>query len=82
MLAAGKALEANIVLSVAYALVGKETVVDIEALQLTDGRSLATATFTLGAGKPLTAADVAGFVKQLKDGASARRSKRHWPTSR
>jgi hypothetical protein len=67
VLAAGKALEASIVLSVAYAMVGKETVVDIEALQLTDGRSLATATFTLGAGKSLTAADVAGFAKQLKD---------------
>jgi hypothetical protein len=67
VLAAGKALDAKVVVSVAFALVGKETVVDIEALQGSDGRSLATATFTLGAGKLLSAPDLAGFLKQLKD---------------
>jgi hypothetical protein len=61
-----KNLNAVAVISVAFAAVGKDTVVDLEALTTTDGKSIAQTTFTVrGDGHVLTI-EASSFVNDVR----------------
>ena len=67
LIATGKELKAVAVISVAFAAVGKDVVVDLEGVQTSDGHKLAQTTFTVRSGeaRPLTI-DASAFVSDVK----------------
>jgi hypothetical protein len=61
-----KELKTTAVMSLAFALVGKDTLLDIEALQVSDEKSIAQATFKVPAGSALPAIETTQFLVTFK----------------
>jgi hypothetical protein len=66
VLAVAKELKSTAVMSLAFALVGKDTLLDVEALQLSDEKSIAQATFKVPAGSSLPAIETTQFLVTFK----------------
>ena len=67
---AAKELDASAVISIAFAALGKDTVVDLECMW-PDGTQLAQKNFTVGAGDVKLPADVRAFAAAVKQGIAA-----------
>jgi hypothetical protein len=61
-----KELKATAVMSLAFAMVGKDTLLDVEALQVSDEKSLAAATFKVPVGASLPAVETTQFLVTFK----------------
>jgi hypothetical protein len=64
-------LKARVVISLAFASVGKDTLVDAEALDVNDEKSLAQATLKAPSATSLQAGETSKFVAALKDAIAA-----------
>jgi hypothetical protein len=66
LIASARELKAGVVISMGFAMVVKETLVDVEALQVSDEKSLTTATFKIQAGSSFPAIETTQFLVTLK----------------
>jgi hypothetical protein len=66
LLAKAAEVKAVAVISIAFAVVGKETLVDLEALRTRDEAALAQATFKLPANSSLRPGETAAFIEKIE----------------